>query len=233
MKILLSALVAGLSMAALPTLAAELAPIAPMVPTTSMVPTPPTPPLAQLPAAAAPAQPRIARGLLLLHEGRVFMAPCRDRSYVNVEDVSEAGAVLAALRDFGLAPGNNLYVELIGVQEGGLLRVSGLNFAHAGARCLGEAENEEDWRALGLQAEWAAAAGAGALRVERVDAPELRTTYDAVKDDKGTRSIEAEGVALSFTPGLCRTADGKMLTGWRATLVPAGGGALEGCGWER
>ena len=39
--------------------------------------------------------------------------------------------------------------------------------------------------------------------------------------------------ALSFTPGLCRTADGKMLTGWRATLVPAGDGALEGCGWER
>ena len=152
MKILLSALVAGLSMAALPALAAELAPIAPMVPTTSMVPTPPTPPLAQLPAAAAPAQPKIARGLLLLHEGRVFMAPCRDRSYVNVEDVSEAGAVLAALRDFGLAPGNNLYVELIGVQEGGLLRVSGLNFAHATARCLGEAANEEDWRALGLQA---------------------------------------------------------------------------------
>lgn len=218
MKILLSALVAGLSMAALPALAAELAPIAPMVPTTSVVP---TTPMAQI-SAAAPAQPKIARGLLLLHEGRVFMAPCRDRSYVNVEDVSEGGAVLAALRDFGLAPGYNLYVELMGVQEGGLLRVSGLNFAHATARCLGEAENEEDWRALGLQAEWAAAAGAGALRVERADASELRTTYDAVKDDKGTRSIEAEGVALSFTPGLCRTADGKMLTGWRATLVPAG-----------
>nr|HRM68318.1 hypothetical protein [Thauera phenylacetica] len=170
MKILLSALVAGLSMAALPALAAELAPIAPMVPTTSVVP---TTPMAQLPAAAAPAQPRIARGLLLLHEGRVFMAPCRDRSYVNVEDVSEGGTVLAALRDFGLAPGNNLYVELMGVQEGGLLRVSGLNFAHAGARCLGEAENEEDWRALGLQAEWAAAAGAGALRVERSTSAEL------------------------------------------------------------
>ena len=65
------------------------------------------------------------------------------------------------------------------------------------------------------------------------DAPELRTSYDVVKEDQGVRRIEAEGVALSFTPGLCRTADGKMLTGWRATLVPAGGGALEGCGWER
>ena len=42
-----------------------------------------------------------------------------------------------------------------------------------------------------------------------------------------------EGVALSFTPGLCRTGDGKMLTGWRAALVPAAGSALEGCGWER
>ena len=57
MKILLSALVAGLSMAALPALAAELAPIAPMVPTTSVVP---TTPMAQI-SAAAPAQPKIAR----------------------------------------------------------------------------------------------------------------------------------------------------------------------------
>ena len=221
MKILLSALVAGLSMAALPALAADLAPMVP------------TAPMAQLPAAAAPAQPKIARGLLLLHEGRVFMAPCRDRSYVNVEDVSEGGAVFAALRDFGLTPGNSLYVELMGVQEGGLLRVSGLNFANTTARCLGEAENEEDWRAFGLKADWAAAAGAGALRIERADAAELRTTYEAVKEDQGARRIEAAGVVLRFTPGLCRTADGKTLTGWQATLVPAAGSALEGCGWER
>ena len=166
MKILLSALVAGLSMAALPTLAAELAPIAPMVPTTSMVPTPPpTPPLAQLPAAAAPAQPKIARGLLLLHEGRVFMAPCRDRSYVNVEDVSEAGAVLAALRDFGLAPGNNLYVELMGVQEGGLLRVSGSAPALTSLAPSSEVDGLPDGTAIFV---WAAAGTGGGLRGGRV-----------------------------------------------------------------
>ncbi len=214
MKILHSLLLSGLSIAAVPALAADPAVPAPF-------------------AAPASSQPKIARGLLLTHEGRVFMAPCRDRSYVNVDDVSEGGAVLSALRDFGFAPGRDLYVELMAVQEGGVLRASAINFAHTTARCLGEAANEEDWRALGLKAEWAAAAGAGALLVERTDAPELRTTYDAVKEEQGSRRIEAEGVALSFTPGLCRVADGNTLTGWRATLTLAGGGALEGCGWER
>jgi hypothetical protein len=189
MKILLSALVAGLSMAALPALAAELAPIAPMVPTTSVVP---TTPMAQLPAAAAPAQPKIARGLLLLHEGRVFMAPCRDRSYVNVEDVSEGGAVLAALRDFGLAPGKQPLRRADG-RAGGrqLLRVSGLNFAHATARCLGEAENEEDWRALGLQAEWAAVQRPVVIhRQRRVVGEALRLV-----DFAGARCAASPGVA--------------------------------------
>jgi uncharacterized membrane protein len=185
------------------------------------------------PAPAAPEQPKIARGLLLLHEGRVFMAPCRDRNYLNVEDVSDGGAVLSALKDFGLASGRNLYVELLAVQEGGMLRVSSLNFAHTTARCLGETSNEEDWRALGLRSEWAAAAGAGVLLVERVDAPELRTAYAGVKNDGVQHRIEAKEVTLSFTPGLCRLADGNTITGWHAMLTPGAGAVLEGCGWER
>lgn len=211
-------------------LAAALAAAAPM----SMA-QPPASPAAGVPdaAAAAAAQPRIARGLLLLHEGRVFMAPCRDRSYLNVEDVSEGGSVLAALKAFGFAAGRNLYVELLAVQEGGLLRVSGLNFAHTTARCLGETANEEDWRAVGVDARWAAAAGGGALRVEREGAPELRVNYDAVASAGGQHRIEAPGVTLSFAPGLCRVADGTLLAGWRATLTPADGEALEGCAWER
>ena len=124
MKILLSALVAGLSMAALPTLAAELAPIAPMVPTTSdganaaadaaagSFPPPPR--------RLSPDRPRpvaAARGAGV-HGAR------RDRSYRNGRRFRGGCGARRAAR-LGLAPGNNLYVELMGVGRGGLLRCRG------------------------------------------------------------------------------------------------------------
>ncbi len=217
MKLPLFVLAAGLISVALPALAEQSGVTEP----TTAVP------------ATEPATPKLAKGLMLTYEGRAILSPCRNRSYLNVEDVSADGAVLAALKEFGLAPGRNLYVELLAVEQGGLLEVSGINFAHTTARCLGSASNEEEWHAIGLNAEWEAAAGVGNMRVERSGQPELRTTYAAIKSEGGQYLIESAGAALAITPGLCRVADGSTLTGWRATLKLDGGEVLEGCAWER
>lgn len=190
----------------------------------------PLPPAAQT---AEAVQPKLAKGLILIHEGRIFLSPCRDRSYFNVDDVSEGGGTFAALKDFGLAPGRNLYVELLAIERGGLLEVSGINFAHTTARCLGASANEEVWHAVGLNSEWEAVAGGGALLVERRDQPALRVTYDAAKSEYGQHRIEAPGVALAIKPGVCRLADGSTLTGWRATLTLDDGEVRDGCAWER
>ncbi len=189
-------------------------------------------PAAEMPQ-TEPVQPKLAKGLLLMHEGRAFFSPCRDRSYLKIEDVSANGAVLSALQEFGLGSGRNLYVELVAVEQGGLLEVSAINFAHTTARCLGSASNKEQWRAVGLDADWEAAAGVGSLRVEQRDRPELRTSYGALKSEGGQHLIEATGAVLAIAPGMCRIADGTTLTGWRATLNLDGGEVLEGCAWER
>jgi uncharacterized membrane protein len=188
-----------------------------------------------VPAAVATAagEAKIARGLLLENEGRVFFAPCRDRSYLNVSDGSPDGEVLRALHDFGLAPGSNLYVELLAVQEGGRLRVQALNFARTSARCLGEVNNDEQWRALGLEGQWAAVAGAGVLLLEQSGRTELRTAYRAIEEGKDEFSIPAELAVLHLRRGLCRLKDGSTLSGWQAELKTAAGERLEGCGWER
>ncbi len=192
----------------------------------------PQPPEPQ-PALERPAEPKIGKGLVLMHEGRFFMTPCRDRSFVNLDDVSEGEAVFGALKDFGLAPGSNLYVEFYGVERGGLLEVSGINFARTRARCLGEVENEEAWRAVGLQSEWEAVAAGGTLSVARAGAPEERVLYGAIVSDGATHRIAGAGTALEVTPGICRLADGGTMTGWKAVLTLKGGETLQGCAWER
>ena len=186
---------------------------------------------ADLPPAAAEA--KIARGLMLEHEGRHFLAPCRHRSYLNVEDVSDGGKVLAALKEFGLAPGRGLYVELLAVERGGSLQVSGINFVHTAARCLSEIGDEAGWRAVGLQSAWEAVAGAGRFRVERIGKPVLQFEYGAIEHEGERYRIAAPGASLSLAQGLCRLADGSALTGWQATLVLEEGDTLQGCAWER
>lgn len=183
--------------------------------------------------AAQPAEPKIGKGLVLMHEGRFFMTPCRDRSFFNLDDVSEGEAVFGALKEFGLAPGNNLYVEFYGVERGGLLEVSGINFARTRARCLGEVENDEAWRAVGLQSEWEAVAAGGTLSVTRVGAPEERVLYSAIVSDGAMHRIAGAGTSLEVTPGICRLADGSTMTGWKAVLKLKDGAPLQGCAWER
>jgi putative lipoprotein len=195
------------------------------------LPSPPIPPV--LEGQQAPAEPKISKGLMLTHEGRFFMTPCRDRSYLNVEDVSADQAVLGALKAFGLAPGRNLYVELLAVQRGGLLEVSGVNFVRTTARCLGETENAEVWRAVGLQSDWEAVAGGGTLLIQGVGDAEIRAMYSAIEHDGERQRIAGAGATLEVEPGICTLADASTMTGWKASLRLRGGEVLQGCAWER
>jgi putative lipoprotein len=180
-----------------------------------------------------PGGPGIAKGLLLVHEGRVFMAPCRDRSYLNVDDASVGRAVLGALKDFGLAPGRNLYAELLAVQRGGSLEVSGINFVHITARCMRESKDTGEWRAVGLQADWEAMAGGGTLRIERIGEAEAYAIDGEIERDGETVRIAGAGTTLTVAPGICRLADGSTMAGWKASLLLANGEVLQGCAWER
>jgi putative lipoprotein len=195
------------------------------------LPSPPIPPVFE--GQQAPSEPKISKGLVLTHEGRFFMTPCRDRSYLNLEDVSAGQAVIGALKDFGLAPGRNLYAELLAVQRGGLLEVSGINFVHTTARCLGETENAEVWRAVGLQSDWEAVAGGGTLLIHRASEPETRVLYSEVEREGERHRIGGTGATLEVAPGVCRIENGSTMTGWKASLRLKGGETLHGCAWER
>ena len=196
-----------------------------------ILPSPPIPPVFE--GQQEPGEPKIGKGLMLAHEGRYFMSPCRDRSYLNVEDVSTEQAVIGALKDFGLAPGRNLYVELLAVQRGGLLEVSGINFVHTTARCLGDTEHAEIWRAVGLQSDWEAVAGGGTLLIHRAGEPESRVLYGEAERDGERHRIGGAGTALEVEPGICRLEDGSTMTGWKASLRLRTGETLQGCAWER
>ena len=79
--------------------------------------------------------PKIASGLLMKQGDKLVFAPCRDRSYAMVDDISPERMVTRALDSVGLAAGKKLYVELMAVVDGGMLRASGLNLARAEGRC--------------------------------------------------------------------------------------------------
>ena len=98
--------------------------------------------------------PRIASGLLMKQGDKLVFAPCRDRSYAMVDDISPERMVTRALDSVGLAAGKKLYVELMAVLDGGMLRASGLNLARAEGRCQQPGGNVESWRASGNEPGW-------------------------------------------------------------------------------
>ena len=65
---------------------------------------------------------------------KLIFSPCRDRSYVMLEDVSPDREVTRALDSVGLESGKELYVELLAVVDGGMIRASGLNQARCRQR---------------------------------------------------------------------------------------------------
>ena len=87
--------------------------------------------------------PKLASGLLMKQGDKLIFAPCRDRSYSTVDDISPERSVTKALDSVGLAAGKKLYVELMAVLEGGMVRASGLNLARTEGRCQQQGGNEE------------------------------------------------------------------------------------------
>ena len=65
--------------------------------------------------------PKLASGLLMKQGDKLIFAPCRDRSYSMVDDISPERSVTKALDSVGLAAGKKLYVELMAVLDGGMV----------------------------------------------------------------------------------------------------------------
>lgn len=180
--------------------------------------------------------PKLATGLLMKQGDKLVFAPCRDRSYAVVDDVSSGAAVTGALKSVGLEAGKKLYVELFGVLEGIALKASGLNFARADGRCQPSGGPDEAWRASG-EPGWTLAAGGEHLVVKRPGKPDAKFAFGAVKTEGGVTtyetSREANQLALRIERGVCRDKSAAdVVFGWSAT-VNVNGESLKGCAWQR
>lgn len=180
--------------------------------------------------------PKLTNGLLMKQGGKLVFAPCRDRSYAIVEDVSSGGSITQALNGIGLEAGKKLYVELVGVVEGINLRASSLNFARAEGRCQAPGGAEEHWRAAGNEPGWNLVVGGGKVSVQRKGRPELSTPASPFKIEGALATYEAsEGpnkLSLRFEKTVCRDKVADVLLGWTAT-VTVNGETLKGCAWQR
>jgi len=187
-------------------------------------------------ALAAAATPRLAYGLLMKHGEKLVFAPCRDRSYALVEDVSAGRQVTRGLDLAGVADGRKYYVELFAVLEGGTLRASGLNLARAEGRCQKPGGTDEAWLASGNEPGWVLAAGGDRVSLKRQGEAELTLAYRPFerRDNLATYAARGEAGALEirFERALCRDGMADAVTGWTASLN-VDGKVLQGCAWER
>lgn len=179
-------------------------------------------------------EPKLASGLLMKQGGKLVFAPCRDRSYAVMEDVSANGSLTAALNRIGLEAGKKVYVEVFAVMEGITLRASNLNFARAEGRCQPPGGKDEAWRAAG--AGWALAAGGDQVAVKRSGKPDVAVPYGPLKTEGNITTYEAgqagNKLALRFERAACQDKAGDALLGWTAT-VTVNGETLKGCAWQR
>lgn len=180
--------------------------------------------------------PRIASGLLMKQGDRLVFAPCRDRSYTMVDDISPEGMVTRALDSVGLAAGKKLYVELMAVVDGGMLRASGLNLARAEGRCQQPGGNVESWRASGNEPGWLLAVGPEVVVLKRLGQPDVNVPGMPVARDGGVASFEARTEAARlkarFENKVCHDTMADAVFGWTAT-VEINGQTLKGCAWQR
>ena len=180
--------------------------------------------------------PRIASGLLMKQGDRLVFAPCRDRSYTMVDDISPEGMVTRALDSVGLAAGKKLYVELMAVVDGGMLRASGLNLARAEGRCQQTGGNEESWRASGNEPGWLLAVGPEVVVLKRLGQPDVNVPGAPTVRDGGIVRFEARTEAsrlkARFENKVCNDTMADAVFGWTAT-VEINGQTLKGCAWQR
>lgn len=185
-------------------------------------------------ADAPPAAEKIARGLLLQHAGKMIFSPCRERAYVQVEDLSPGQMLSAALVRFGLAENKPLYVEFFGTAEADRLKVTWINFAHRDARCQASAGPDEKWRALGAMPAWNLHLGELGLKLEEAGQPEFRSeTVNIASSPESVRISVGQNAPehWQFTRQLCSGPDQAALFGWQAELQRPGR-SLRGCAWQ-
>jgi putative lipoprotein len=194
------------------------------------------------PAFAADAQPpvdttpRLAFGQMIKQGGKLVFAPCRDRSYAMVEDVSPDGRVMRGLNAVGLESGKKLYVELIGVLENGILKASEFNMARTEGRCQLPGGKEAAWAAGGNEPGWNMQAGGERVLIQRLGKTDVRLPHGEFKREGEVVSYAAakdgNTLALRFEHKLCLDTMAEAAFGWTA-VVTLNGQAYKGCAWQR
>ncbi len=186
--------------------------------------------------AAPPDKPKLAYGQMIQQGDKRLFSPCRDRSYLFLEDVSPDAAVIKALDGVGLAAGKPIYVELLAVAEGNNLKASALNQAVAGGRCQQPGGMDEDWRAAGNEPAWLLAVGREQLVVKRQGKADRILPVPLPGRAEGQvdyRHAGADGALnVRFTRGVCRDTMAAAVFGWRAELE-IDGQTLRGCAGQR
>ncbi|MBL8418584.1 MAG: hypothetical protein JNN31_10145 [Dechloromonas sp.] len=184
----------------------------------------------------ADSTPKLATGLLMKQGDKLVFAPCRDRSYAMVDDISPGRALTAALDSVGLAAGKKLYVELFAVVDGGMVRASGLNVARSEGRCQQPGGNVESWRATGNEPGWLLAVGPEVVVLKRLGLPDVNVPGTTPTAENGAARFnahtEATRLAARFEPGVCHDTMADAVFGWTAT-VEVNGQTLKGCAWQR
>lgn len=181
---------------------------------------------------------KISRGLLMEYNGKKVFSPCRERTYVQIEDNSPNAIASEQLKALGLADGKPLYVEFFGKPENGKLVISWVNFAHTNARCQPSANLEEQWRAIGETPRW----------LLRVSEKQMSLMQEG-QTDYQHQAIEISAPAIGhieltsteknnsdeqwiFEHQFCRSSDPSMLFGWKAEQRLGGKPSLKGCAWQ-
>ena len=190
-------------------------------------------------SATPPAPEKVARGLMLYSQDRMIFSPCRDRSYTSVEDGSSNGELSATLKQFGLADGKPLYVEVFGEAQAGMLRMHALNMAQQDARCYAPRRSTGEWRAAGGKPAWALTLFEGEATLQRADDKDLTGKYEETRSTPTEAEIRIAGgstAAIRMTRQNCRetAVDGgkERLYAWTAE-IDIGGQKLQGCAWRQ
>ncbi len=177
---------------------------------------------------------RIAKGLMIFHDGRFIFSPCRERSYVPTDDVSANGEVSAALRKLGLAEGKPLYVELFGDAEDDTLHMRAINFAHTDARCHAPRQTLGPWRAIGRDPVWNLTSTRDTLRLQQEGQADVEAKFVEDKDDPAAPRLRVQAASeyeWELRRQLCYQIDDGVVSGWTIT-TRSHAPQLSGCAWK-
>lgn len=187
-------------------------------------------------ASAKPEKPKLAHGQMLKYGEKIVFSPCRDRSYIEFQDASGDGSVLRGLDEVGLSQGKKLYVELLGILDGNLLKAERINLAKTEGHCQLPGGRSEIWRAGGNEPGWVLAFGDEVVQVKRLGQADLVFPAAPLTLAPGAASYgvakDGHRLELRFEQQACRDTMADMITGWTAS-VTVDGQVLKGCAWQR